>query len=134
MIQYDAIVVGGGINSLAVAALLAQENKSILLLESRDALGGLSSTHEFTSGFKCNMVYDYIRWIDPRLIKLLNLQNYDLELLYDLELIHDLELILLFLQLSSYLLYLRILVVRILLLRLHLELSKCIYLQDIYFY
>jgi len=81
MIHYDAIVVGGGINSLAVAALLAQEKKSILLLESRDALGGLSSTHEFASGFKCNMVYDYIRWIDPRLIKRLSLQKYGLKMI-----------------------------------------------------
>ena len=81
MKHYDAIVIGGGINSLAVAALLAQEEKSILLLESRDTLGGMASSYEFTPGFRCNMVYDYIRWIDPRLIKLLNLQNYDLELL-----------------------------------------------------
>ena len=76
MKQYDAIVIGGGINSLAAAALLAQEEKSILLLESRDTLGGMASSYEFTPGFRCNMVYDYIRWIDPRLIKRLNLPEY----------------------------------------------------------
>ena len=81
MKQYDAIVIGGGINSLGAAALLSQKEKSTLLLESTDTLGGMASSYEFTPGFKCNMVYDYIRWIDPHLIKLLNLQNYNLELL-----------------------------------------------------
>lgn len=80
MKQYDVIVVGGGINSLAVAALLAQEEKSVLLLESRDILGGLASSYKFASGFKCNMVYDYIRWIDPRLIEKLSLQKYGLKM------------------------------------------------------
>jgi len=40
----------------------------------------MASTKEFSPGFKCNMVYDYIRWIDQRLIKLLNLHEYGLEL------------------------------------------------------
>ena len=78
MKQYDAIVIGGGINSLAVAALLAQDKFSILLLESKNMLGGMSSSYEFSSGFRCNMVYDYIRWIDPRLINKLDLHKYGL--------------------------------------------------------
>ena len=80
MNQYDAIVVGGGINSLAAAALLAQEEKSVLLLESRKILGGRSSSYEFYPGFKCNMAYDYIRWIDQRLIERLNLKKYGLKM------------------------------------------------------
>ena len=75
MSVYDYIIVGGGINSLTAAALLAKKNKSILLLESRDELGGMATLEEFSPGFKCNMVYDYIRWIDPRLFKKLNLYN-----------------------------------------------------------
>jgi phytoene dehydrogenase-like protein len=77
--EYDIIIVGGGINSLTAAALSAKKNKSILLLESRDELGGMATLEEFSPGFKCNMVYDYIRWIDPRLIKKLNLYKYGLE-------------------------------------------------------
>ena len=77
--EYDIIIVGGGINSLTAAALLAKKNKSILLLESRDELGGMATLEEFSPGFKCNMVYDYIRWIDPRLLKKLNLYKYGLK-------------------------------------------------------
>ena len=77
--EYDIIIVGGGINSLTAAALLAKKNKSILLLESRDELGGMATLEEFSPGFKCNMIYDYIRWIDPRIIKKLNLYKYGLE-------------------------------------------------------
>jgi len=80
MKQYDAIVIGGGINSLAAAALLAQDEKSILLLESRDTLGGMASSYEFTPGFRCNMIYDYIPWIDPRLIKRLCLEEHGFKL------------------------------------------------------
>ena len=77
--EYDIIIVGGGINSLTAAALSAKKNKSILLLESRDELGGMATLEEFSPGFKCNMIYDYIRWIDPRIIKKLNLYKYGLE-------------------------------------------------------
>ena len=77
--EYDIIIVGGGINSLTAAALLAKKNKSILLLESRDELGGMATLEEFSPGFKCNMVYDYIRWIDPRLLNKLKLHKYGLE-------------------------------------------------------
>ena len=73
MKYYDAIVIGGGINSLVVAALLAKKKKSILLLESRDIIGGMAASEEFSPGFRCNMVFDYIRWIDPRLINELGL-------------------------------------------------------------
>ena len=75
----DVVVIGGGINSLVVAALLAKKKKSILLLESRDIIGGMATTKEFSPGFRCNMVYDYIRWIDPRLINELGLYKYGLE-------------------------------------------------------
>ena len=34
----------------------------------------------FAPGFKCNVLNDTIKWIDPRLEKLLNLKNNGLEL------------------------------------------------------
>ena len=42
---------GGVINSLSAATLLAKKNKSILLLESRDELGGMATLEEFSPGF-----------------------------------------------------------------------------------
>ena len=80
MKQYDAIVIGGGINSLAAAALLSRDEKSVLLIESRDKIGGMAASEEFLPGFSCNMVYDYIRWIDLRLIERLNLEKYGLKM------------------------------------------------------
>ena len=79
MKDYDIIIIGGGINSLVSASLLANKKKSILLLEAKDILGGTAAAEEFSKGFKCNIAYDYIRWIDPRVIKELNLLDYGLK-------------------------------------------------------
>ena len=52
--------------------LLSKKNKSVILFESNNKLGGMASTTEFYNGFRCNLVYDYIKWIDDRLIKKLS--------------------------------------------------------------
>ncbi len=44
MKQYDTIIVGGGISGLTASAFLAQADKSILLIEQADKVGGLVST------------------------------------------------------------------------------------------
>ena len=67
--QYDVIVVGGGVNSLVTASVLGKAGKRVLLLEARDHVGGLAATSEFAPGFKCNLVNDTIKWIDPRVRK-----------------------------------------------------------------
>ena len=78
--QYDVIVVGGGVNSLVTASVLGKAGKRVLLLEARDHVGGLASTSEFAPGFKCNLVNDTIKWIDPRVRKQLDLGSHNLEL------------------------------------------------------
>ena len=57
MKQYDTIVIGGGINSLAAAALLAEEGENVILLESQSKTGGLSKNEEFYPGFIFNSIY-----------------------------------------------------------------------------
>ena len=37
------------------------------LLEARENIGGLASSIEFVPGFKCNVIYDTIKYIDPRM-------------------------------------------------------------------
>ena len=69
MSKYDSIIIGSGINSLVVAALLGKQNKKVLVLESREQIGGLSSTIELKKDFKCNAIHDSLKWIDPRLIR-----------------------------------------------------------------
>lgn len=81
MKQYDFIVIGGGINSLVTASLLGKSGKKVILLEARDQVGGLASTSEFSPGFKCNDINDVVKWIDPRVMKELNLKTHGLDLI-----------------------------------------------------
>ena len=52
MSNYDVIVVGAGINGLTTAAILSKAGKRTLVLESRDAVGGMASSMEFSPGYK----------------------------------------------------------------------------------
>ena len=49
--QWDAIVIGGGHNGLVTAAYLGKAGLSVLVLESRQMLGGPSGTYEFFPGY-----------------------------------------------------------------------------------
>ena len=80
MSNYDVIVIGAGINGLATASILSKAGKRTLVLESRDTVGGMASSMEFTPGYKCNVFNDTIKWIDPRIEKLLDLKSKGLEL------------------------------------------------------
>ena len=59
MNNVDVIIIGAGINSLVVASILSKAGKNILLLESREKIGGMASTEEFAPGFKCNIINLY---------------------------------------------------------------------------
>ena len=53
MAEYDAVIVGSGINSLAAAALLARGGWSVCVLEAERELGGAVKTDELTEpGFR----------------------------------------------------------------------------------
>ena len=80
MENYDVIIVGSGINSLVSATVLAQAGKTVLVLESRNQIGGQAGIEEYAPGFKCNLINDVIRWIDPRVIKKLNLDIHGLNI------------------------------------------------------
>src|SRR5437667_5825363 len=60
--SYDAIVVGAGPNGLAAAITLARAGRSVLVLESKDTIGGGSRSMELTlPGF----VHDVCSSIHP---------------------------------------------------------------------
>ena len=42
--EYDAIIVGGGLGGLTAGAKLAREGKKVLLIEQRDVPGGCAAT------------------------------------------------------------------------------------------
>jgi phytoene dehydrogenase-like protein len=49
---FDVIIVGGGHNGLVTAAYLARANRRVLVLESRELVGGCSVTEEVWPGFR----------------------------------------------------------------------------------
>ena len=81
MERFDIIVIGGGINSLVTASLLGKAGKRVIVIEARGQIGGLASTDEFAPGFRFNMINDIVKWIDPRVMKDLNLEANGLALI-----------------------------------------------------
>src|SRR5260370_4306659 len=62
MMQYDAIIVGSGPNGLSAAIVLAQAGPSVLVVESRDTIGGGTRSKELTlPGF----IHDVFSAIHP---------------------------------------------------------------------
>ena len=81
MERYDIIIIGSGINSLTAGALLSKKGKKVLILEQSNNIGGMASTIEFQPDYKCNIINDSIKWINPKLIKELNLTPDKLQLI-----------------------------------------------------
>jgi phytoene dehydrogenase-like protein len=76
--DYDAIVVGGGPNGLVAAAYLAKSGRKVLLLERREALGGLAVTEELIPGYRCSSLTDDSGYLAPQIIRELDLGRYGL--------------------------------------------------------
>ena len=50
--QYDAVVIGGGVNGLTCAAMLAKAGVRTVLVEQRDVTGGCAAEGEIAPGFR----------------------------------------------------------------------------------
>ncbi len=79
-IQYDAVLIGGGHNSLVAAAYLAKAGLRPLLLEARPILGGAAVTEEIYPGFRTDTVLHSAGMFRPQIIRDLFLKMYDFEL------------------------------------------------------
>lgn len=79
--KYDAIIIGSGPNGLAAAIRLAQHQLSVLLIESRENVGGGVRTSELTlPGFKhdvCSAIHPLC--LASPFFKTLPLEKYELE-------------------------------------------------------
>ncbi len=73
------IVIGGGPNGLAAAALLAKGGLKPLVLERREIIGGASVTEEFHPGFRASTVAHTAGPLRPKLAAALELHRHGLE-------------------------------------------------------
>jgi glycine/D-amino acid oxidase-like deaminating enzyme len=68
-LSYDTVIVGGGHNGLVAAAYLARADRSCLLLERRQALGGAAVSEEVFPGVAAKLSrYSYLVSLLPELI------------------------------------------------------------------
>ena len=73
--SYDAIIIGAGHNGLVTAAYLARAGLAVLLLESREVLGGLAATEELFSAYRFNIGAAGAGMFSPKIIKDLALEK-----------------------------------------------------------
>lgn len=73
MTDYDAIVIGAGHNGLVCAALLAKAGRKVLVLESRQTVGGAAATEEFVDGFSVSSAAHLLMGLQPPVVKDLGL-------------------------------------------------------------
>jgi phytoene dehydrogenase-like protein len=76
--SFDAIVVGGGHNGLAAAALLGKAGRRVLLLEASDAVGGAARTVELAPGFRVPEVAHLANRLHPEVVRRLELERHGL--------------------------------------------------------
>src|SRR5467141_2017716 len=75
----DVIVVGGGVNGLVTATLLARAGRKTLVLERGDRVGGCARTDEIAPGFRCPTLA-HTAAIDPALVRSLGLEQHGLKI------------------------------------------------------
>jgi phytoene dehydrogenase-like protein len=75
---WDAIVLGAGQNGLAAAARLAGAGRRVLVVERRDAVGGLCAAHAFHPGYRVPGVLHDDGLVDPAVAARLGLERHGL--------------------------------------------------------
>jgi phytoene dehydrogenase-like protein len=75
MSDYDAIVIGGGHNGMAAAAILQRGGAKTLLLEKNHYTGGMASTVELFDGFRFEIAGSVLFPISPVVIDDLGLEE-----------------------------------------------------------
>jgi phytoene dehydrogenase-like protein len=77
---YDAVVIGGGHNGLVCAAYLARAGLSVVVVEGRDALGGMAETREIWPGVRVSVLAHTCGRLKPQVVRDLRLRDHGLRL------------------------------------------------------
>ena len=77
--DFDAIVIGGGVNGLVCAILLAQAKRRVILLEAQDRVGGMCRTSEIAPGYRVSTVAHLVGPLDADVLKSLKLLKLGLQ-------------------------------------------------------
>ena len=75
---WDALIIGAGHNGLTCACYLAARGLKVLVLESRDVVGGAAVTHEFHPGFRNSRLAYTVSLLQPKIIRDLQLAKHGL--------------------------------------------------------
>lgn len=81
MKKYDAVVIGAGHNALVCAAYLARSRLSVLVLESRDEIGGATRTFELWPGCKVSRYSYMVSLLQSKIINDLELREHGYKML-----------------------------------------------------
>jgi phytoene dehydrogenase-like protein len=73
---FDAVVIGAGHNGLTTAGLLAKAGRKVLVVESRDRVGGLAALEEFHPGYRCAGVLHDSSAVWPSVVEGLDLERH----------------------------------------------------------
>src|SRR4051794_39735007 len=76
----DAVLIGGGVNGLVTATLLARAGLKVTVLERGERVGGCARTDEIAPGFTCPTLA-HAAAIDPALVRLLGLEQHGLRII-----------------------------------------------------
>ena len=80
MAGYDAIVIGAGHNRLTAAGHFAKAGWKVLVVESRDIVGGIAAGEEFHPGYRTTGLLHDTTCVWADVIKSLSLTKYGLQL------------------------------------------------------
>ena len=75
----DIVVIGGGVNGLVAATLIARAGLKVIILERSDRVGGCARTDEIAPSFKCPTLA-HATAIDPALARSLDLERHGLRI------------------------------------------------------
>ena len=75
----DVLVIGGGVNGLVTATILARSGLKVVVLERSDRVGGCARTDEIAPGFRCSTLA-HAAAIDPALLRSLGLEQHGLKI------------------------------------------------------